>query len=857
MKVTYLKLVNVAGLIVGSGIYTLEIDFSKSLNNIIAITAPNASGKTCLLLSISPFATVTSIDERSSLSYIMPKKDGYKEIHYQDGEDEYIIKHYYKATDKSHTIKSYFSINGIEMNENGNVRSFLSLVEVHMGLTQDMMRLIRLGTNVNSIISLTPAARKEYIGKLIDEIDIYLQIYKDINDEIKVTKSLINTNNSNLYNCHISDILIEEDNLKQLEREIKLLDKDKDKLISELANIKSLIESNDINDLKRKRNEAESSLNEFNNIKLSIQDNNLSNISIDELINKRSDAVSNKINIQSKINSYRISIDSSLKNIERLETSVKKITSNNDIKSLMDMIKSLRSSIESVNPIISTFNAPEGVTSESLNNIISRLSSFNVIGKTIRSFGDKPFSIYMKLINEHISIDKWLKKQANKSKSLIGQSDIKNIYDIMFKDDNIITPNCEYEFNECPYYRLAGILDSVQHEINESYDLETLRYIQIISNNIDIMMNEIDSFKQIKLPDKLKEYLSENYILSRFNNKLPFFDINDFQEYLTIVRSSEVYKQDVSKLSQYEYQLSIYKKSGIDGHLEEIKSLKANINFYKDNISTLNIQINDIDKNLKLIDSQISLVSRYNEIKKYKNIFESTLESTTKILKPLEKAEQEKMHIEMKLNQKSNLLETTREAHKKLERKINEYRKLMEESKLLSKKYNDLRIILSSVATKQGIPVIYMKRYLGKIRDLANNLLNVIYNGKFKLAKFNITLDSFDIPYIKNGTKVADVKYSSQSELAMSTIAISFALSNRSSGKYNIPLLDEIDNALDESNRLSFLKMFNIQMKSLNAEQSFIISQNLSQMVNVPMDIIQLGDIDIPKSKLQNVIYKK
>ena len=94
--------------------------------------------------------------------------------------------------------------------------------------------------------------------------------------------------------------------------------------------------------------------------------------------------------------------------------------------------------------------------------------------------------------------------------------------------------------------------------------------------------------------------------------------------------------------------------------------------------------------------------------------------------------------------------------------------------------------------------------------------LIIVYGDSFKLAKFHITHDTFDIPYIKNGIKVADVKYSSQSELAMSTVAISFALSNRSSGKYNIPLLDEVESGLDESNRASFLKLFNMQMNAWN-----------------------------------------
>jgi hypothetical protein len=59
---------------------------------------------------------------------------------------------------------------------------------------------------------------------------------------------------------------------------------------------------------------------------------------------------------------------------------------------------------------------------------------------------------------------------------------------------------------------------------------------------------------------------------------------------------------------------------------------------------------------------------------------------------------------------------------------------------------------------------------------------------------------------------------------------------------------------LDESNRSAFLKMLDIQMRKLNAEQVFIISHNLSSMISIPMDCIKLSDTDF-KSKLGTIIY--
>ena len=315
MRVIYLKLENVAGLSVGSDKKSIEIRFEKSRNKIVAIQGANGVGKTVLLSSLTPFAYVTSLDERSSLSYIIPKKSGYKEIHYQNGEDTFVIKHYYKPTkDDSHSVKSYFTMNGEELNENGNVTSFLSLVELHFGLTQEMMRLVRLGTNVNSFITLAPAKRKEYIGKLIEEVDMYMRIYKGINEDIRVARVLLQSNNQNLYNCHISDSVVERQTLENLAHDIAKLEKERDHLISKIGKIQALMNDNDI---RRRRKDAEASIIDFERTEASVREMHLEDVSVDQLIKKRAELSDSKVDIQAKINSYRISIDNTLKTIER------------------------------------------------------------------------------------------------------------------------------------------------------------------------------------------------------------------------------------------------------------------------------------------------------------------------------------------------------------------------------------------------------------------------------------------------------------------------------------------------------------------------------------------------------------
>ena len=95
MKITRLILENFANIYTAMNKKKIDIDFSKCKNNITIITGHNGSGKTSILSELHPFANSGSFDTRSEINLILNGCDGYKEIHIQDNEDYYIIKHYY------------------------------------------------------------------------------------------------------------------------------------------------------------------------------------------------------------------------------------------------------------------------------------------------------------------------------------------------------------------------------------------------------------------------------------------------------------------------------------------------------------------------------------------------------------------------------------------------------------------------------------------------------------------------------------------------------------------------------------------------------------------------------------------
>ena len=115
-----------------TGLHTrhLTIDFSMQKNPMCIIVGDNGKGKTSLLSYLSPFATLGTFDVRDTNKLIIKDEKGYKKIIYDDSEgNEYTIEHFYTPLKDSMSIKSYFQLNGQELNENGNVTSIFSQEE--------------------------------------------------------------------------------------------------------------------------------------------------------------------------------------------------------------------------------------------------------------------------------------------------------------------------------------------------------------------------------------------------------------------------------------------------------------------------------------------------------------------------------------------------------------------------------------------------------------------------------------------------------------------------------------------------------------------------------------------------------
>lgn len=861
MKITYLRLENVAGLNVARSRPVVEIDLSRGQNRIVLIRAANGQGKSTLLSALQPFATVTALDERSSIPFIIRGKSGYKEIRYRHGDETYTIKHYYKPNGHAHTVKSYFSIDGKELNENGNVTSFLALVETYFGLTPEMIRLLRLGSNVSSFVSLKPAERKNYIGRLIDEIEVYLHLHRKISDELRVTKLMMSTNVANLRDCRVDDPDGEADRCLAMAAEINEVSERITELKVRSGELDRLVAKHDISELRRQRDEARGQLAGFERTEKEVAEAGLTGVKLTDLSRKLTELMDQRLEMVTGINAIKLSIDGDRRRIEQLRANIARITSESDVNSLVATLGELERSIAETDPTIKAFES-NGWRSDDLGYYISRLNSLNQISQLLLSLGSKPVALYLSLIRDGRSVGTYLKEQAERRTNRLGEADVRRLIDEVFQGELIISPNCDDAFLSCPYYRFSRVLTELRNQASDDLqDDDVLRYLRLVATNVDTVTTEAEKLGTCQVPEGFKLRLSPEAFLNRLSAKQSFFRTDDLQDHLTVLKGNEIYRGQLAMKERLTSELRLYRSSGADRLLAEIEDLEKTIADKQRRIAEGTERLTEHERQIAKVEHQVALVTSYAEANRYRDVATSSLTSAEKLLGPLETASEQRSELQHQLfRAETELMELT-ERHRAAEQRLDNYHRLIDEGKRLTAAFNKQSVLQTAVSTKKGIPLIYVKVYQSKIRKLTNDLLRIVYDGRLEVMDFNITETDFEIPVRINGKLISDIRFTSQSEVDLITLALSFAISYETNRVYNIPLLDEIDGGLDDTNRTAFVRMLDGQLKVITGEQCFIISHNLSQIANLPMDVIWLvGDDDQISEpddmKLQRVIYE-
>lgn len=863
MKILYLKLTNFINIVTAFNTETIEIDFSKSNNNVVLLTGPNGSGKTSILSCLHPFPTNGNMDVRSDNPIIVPRENGYKEIHISDGDDLYVIQHFYTRNGDKHIIKSYIQKNGVELNENGNVTSFKEIVEKELGLEQDYMKLTRLGSNVTNFIDMKRQERKNFTGKIISEADIYLSYHKKI---------MADKNKVNIQINHTSDLIrrLQVDDLGELKKAQKSLQHQIEGLATKIEKANSELsvlqyQLNDCGDIPAMRERIQEKEKELKHIQKALARASEIKISVSTLKSMIEEAKIAILKAKSSLDTNVITrtgilnqLDSIAHEIDSIRREITRIEDDQNVKDMEANIELLRETIRrrAKESGISGYVRP--CSKAEMEDLIKMLDKCMDILLSTYELGKGPIQKAVSFFHTKTDIEKYTRENREKIKRNKMQSLCEQVYAEVSKDIGLLGPDCKnpsgcrvYDF----YQRIYEYATQAPDKVIE--DETFLAYTKMAYNNIQTVLKYLRDYHDIfeKMPECIKDQFLMSTILTHICNMEWIYDKDIIFHELGLITDDELQDADLEELSRQKAMLAQYKKANsnieyFQNKLEDLinsrTTLMGQLDEVKETINSLNEAIAEKEASVSDYEDMVVAMEHEDEVETEFNDLKSKLTLASQLSLQI----REKTSILNDLQFRKNKMSKT---HQDNEFRIENYKRYKKDLDELSSKFTDLEYLARALSSREGIPLIFIQAYLKDIKDIANQLLDVVYDGDLHLEDFEITADEFGIPYSTKGTTVKDVIYASQGERSFISLALSFALTYKSISKYNIMLLDEIDATLDISNREKFLHVLEMQIDMIHAEQVFVISHN--DMFNAyPVDIVDTRNRTSSNAELASYI---
>ena len=863
MKILYLKLTNFINIVTAFNTETIEIDFSKSNNNVVLLTGPNGSGKTSILSCLHPFPTNGNMDVRSDNPIIVPRENGYKEIHISDGDDLYVIQHFYTRNSDKHIIKSYIQKNSVELNENGNITSFKEIVEKELGLEQDYMKLTRLGSNVTNFIDMKRQERKNFTGKIISEADIYLSYHKKI---------MADKNKVNIQINHTSDLIrrLQVDDLGELKKAQKSLQHQIEDLTAKIEKANSELsvlqyQLNDCEDIPAMRERIQEKEKELKHIQKALARASEIKISISTLKSMIEEAKIAILKAKSALDTNVITrtgilnqLDSIANEIDSIRREIARIEDDQNVKDMEANIELLRETIRrrAKESGISGYVRP--CSKAEMEDLIKMLDKCMDILLSTYELGKGPIQKAVSFFHTKTDIEKYTRENKEKIKRNKMQSLCEQVYAEISKDIGLLGPDCKnpsgcrvYDF----YQRIYEYATQAPDKVIE--DETFLAYTKMAYNNIQTVLKYLRDYHDIfeKMPECIKDQFLMNTVLTHICNMEWIYDKDIIFHELGLITDDELQDADLEELSRQKSMLAQYKKANsnieyFQNKLEELinsrTTLMGQLDEVKETINSLNREISEKEASVSDYEDMVIAMEHEDEVETEFNDLKSKLTLASQLSLQI----REKTSILNDLQFRKNKMSKT---HQDNEFRIENYKRYKKDLDELSSKFTDLEYLARALSSREGIPLIFIQAYLKDIKDVANQLLDVVYDGDLHLEDFEITADEFGIPYSTKGTTVKDVIYASQGERSFISLALSFALTYKSISKYNIMLLDEIDATLDISNREKFLHVLEMQIDMIHAEQVFVISHN--DMFNAyPVDIVDTRNRTSSNAELASYI---
>jgi len=903
MRILKAKFENFAGFYTGLGLKTLEIDFTKSLDEpITMLFGKNRSGKTTLISVLHPFPT--SLDNRKHI--INERENGVKEIIFQKDETHVyksVINYVWNDDEQKHETKCFFYVleNGKwkNLNSSGKIRSYSDCVQDNLGVTEDYFTVGRIG-GIANFVDLSKSDRKRFIGQFLPAIDPYLSFHKKASEQFTSLRRQMATFKDELLKLSTRELC--KVSIENLEMSISDKDKILDGLNQSYGEQKGAID--------KILAETDASLPELRIFARTGKN------PIDEKITD----LERVYDIQKAEIPEDFSIEGADAEIEAITPELDKakeartthsVMMNNakaglneaeDAKEKAQIkLKSLEDSQESVEKLTALIAELEGklqtCTEDMRNNYTDiRYKKFNMYGASelailkresieantlisqireeLRSYDLCDVDLTDRGVVSKLIFDTKTKLKElddTRTKMVTIDSDIKYL-EAQAKLEEVLNKRpASCKNDSCPFIaaaveakgsiiRLAALRK--ERATFESIDRDSLNNeAAYLTNKITFLSSCGDIYEKFKteLSKKLSlrliskiQLLTDTmtylkYLKCSEDELFELFDVSDIENF---VNARIELENTRSSLANAKLQLKAIgnEAEAITAARETLDKVSAKVDElsgkYEEELSgftAANESVNEISAKIEKLKSLkkafVVLEEKRKEIEEYK----AKNEQMKQYLSEVETRRAELVTLSTKLKEEKAERETFVGQLDNFKFQQQKRDELEASIAKIQEDYNAVEAVKTACDQTKGIPLYLIDTYLEEIREKANHLLQITFNGDLLIGDFVITEKDFSIPIVKsNGTVLEDCKLGSGAEQSFVKQALSLAILDKAiSNSYNIVYLDEVDGVLDEQNRTGFVKMLRKQIADLKVEQCFVISHN-REFMQEPCNLILL-----------------
>ena len=876
MRLKRLYLKGYANIFNALAIKEINIDFSKCQHNVVVIKSENGSGKSSIINELHPFfsSSIVWLEDTDIQKTI--------EFYLDDGTELYITYYGWKAVNtRSKPSKCYIQrlmpTGLVELNPNGNMNSAKDIISDLLDISDDYMNLASISANSTGIGAMKPAERKRFIALIVNSIAPFAKMYKTLVAKYAVVKSMITTISAKIEQLGNMEVI--QANMNKAISELKVLDAKKLELIQLQADTKAKMDL--LTTDGPPTDKYRSLVTQKSNLTTNIQNISPEVLDFNETILREHET--EQIQLQTQIETIEKILSTYIEQEKQLRAQIEedkiKLDSLYNQQILEDSIKRLEKAKEELSIYIARFEklnfyAYSDISEAEYNLAVDTIEKFN---ETISFLASQYSKDELLEASKYVSSEPDLVDCNSLTESL--QRKLDDIREQISKQQDLeqqsksytkIPIDCNHK-HDCPF--IITIVKAQETKLASTQ-------LQILLDSRDEVLRLIEENKtRLQKQDRLLQciYHIRNLVnsisaMNRLILKFPNTDkIKNVSHIIDCIANATTLNIDISQYREYTNYITL------------ISALKKDITSYEEKIQTitnsnkeswiLKNSLEEKSNNLRRISEQ--KVSYLNEINLLKNrkLEVDKLVSDELYNKTLKKQYEDELKLLEEIDNKLETLNKDVELYRTLETSytkittdlnnlnlsnIPELQNIVEQSKyqmLLYEQYIQEYNTYSDLFNKiemvkkytsiNGIQAEIMDYTMNQILSMVNQLTAMIFGGRFMLNKFDITATDFMISFMDRelGIIRPDISMMSASQLGQLSMIISFVLLHNASQKFNIIRLDEVDNNLDNDNRLRFFDLVYTIMQILNFHQAVIISHNTE---------LDLSHCDLIITRLQN-----